>query len=119
VSTGSTRDGVDVRLLEESPGPGETVDKTTFFAIMGAFPTGVTVVTALDEHGEPRGLTSSATCNVSAELPLMLVYVDKRSNTQPALRHGGKFVVNFLNAGRGDLSNLFASKAADRFAGAA
>ena len=46
----------------------------------------------------------------------MLVCVDKRSNTLPALRHSRRFVVNFLSNGRGDLSNLFASKAADKFA---
>jgi flavin reductase (DIM6/NTAB) family NADH-FMN oxidoreductase RutF len=93
------------------------VDRATFFAIMGAFPTGVTVVTALDESGEPRGLTSNAVCSVSAEPPLVLVCVDKRSNTLPALRHSKKFVINYLAAGRGELSNLFASKEPDKFAG--
>src|ERR1051325_12071645 len=92
------------------------MDRATFFAIMGAFPTGVGIVTAMDEHNEPRGLTSNALCSVSAEPPLMLVCVDKNSNTLPALRHSKKFVVTFLTAGRGDLSNLFASKASDKFA---
>jgi flavin reductase (DIM6/NTAB) family NADH-FMN oxidoreductase RutF len=105
-----------LRLLEESPEAAETVDKAKFFAIMGAFPTGVTVVTALDENGDPRGLTSNAVSSVSAEPPLMLVCVDKRSNTLPALRYSRKFVVNFLTAGRGDLSNLFASKTPNKFA---
>jgi flavin reductase (DIM6/NTAB) family NADH-FMN oxidoreductase RutF len=91
------------------------MDKATFFAIMGAFPTGVGIVTALDDNNEPRGLTSNALCSVSAEPPLMLVCVDKNSNTLPALRHSGKFVVNYLSAGRGDLANLFASKEPDKF----
>ncbi|MBV9354845.1 MAG: flavin reductase family protein [Chloroflexi bacterium] len=95
------------------------VDKATFFAIMAAFPTGVTVVTTLDENGEPKGLTSNAVCSVSAEPPLLLVCVDKRSNTLPALRASGKFVVNYLAAGRGELSNLFASKEPDKFANVA
>lgn len=46
----------------------------------------------------------------------MLVCVDKRSNTLPALRHSRKWVVNFLAAGRGELSNVFASKEPDKFA---
>ena len=91
------------------------MDRATFFAIMGAFPTGVGVVTAMDEHGEPRGLTSNALCSVSADPPLVLVCVDKNSNTLPALRHSKKFVVNYLSAGRGDLANLFASKEPDKF----
>jgi flavin reductase (DIM6/NTAB) family NADH-FMN oxidoreductase RutF len=95
--------------------PDGCVDKATFFAIMAAFPTGVTVVTTLDEYGEPKGLTSNAVCSVSAEPPLLLVCVDKRSNTLPALRLSKKFVVNYLAAGRGELSNLFASKEPDKF----
>jgi flavin reductase (DIM6/NTAB) family NADH-FMN oxidoreductase RutF len=91
------------------------VDKATFFAIMGAFPTGVTIVTTMDEEGKPRGLTSNAVCSVSAEPPLMLVCVDKRSNTLPALQHTKKWTVNFLVSGRGELSNLFASKEPDKF----
>src|ERR1700745_3136182 len=90
------------------------MDRATFFALLGAFPTGVGVVTTLDGE-EPKGLTSNALCSVSAEPPLMLVCVDKNSNTLPALRHSKKFVVNYLSAGRGDLANLFASKEPDKF----
>src|SRR5207302_8140887 len=86
-----------------------------FFAIMGAFPTGVAIVTTMDEHSQPKGLTSNALCSVSADTPLVLVCVDKNSNTLPALRHSDKFVVNYLSAGRGDLANLFASKEPDKF----
>ena len=82
---------------------------------MGAFPTGVGIVTTMDEHNQPQGLTSNALCSVSADPPLLLVCVDKNSNTLPALRHSKKFVVNYLSAGRGDLANLFASKEPDKF----
>jgi flavin reductase (DIM6/NTAB) family NADH-FMN oxidoreductase RutF len=95
------------------------VDRAQFFAIMGAFPTGVTIVTTLDSAGQPKGLTSNAVCSVSANPPLVLVCVDKNSNTLPALRESKKFVVNYLSAGRGDLSNLFASKEPDKFRGVA
>ena len=91
------------------------MDRATFFAIMGAFPTGVGIVTTLDEHDQPRGLTSNALCSVSAEPSLMLLCVDKSSNTLPALRHTQKMVVNYLAAGRGELANMFASKEPDKF----
>jgi len=93
------------------------MDRATFFAIMGAFPTGVAVVTALDADDQPRGLTTNALCSVSANPALLLVCVDKNSNTLPALRHSKKFVVNYLSAGRGDLANTFASKDPEKFAG--
>ena len=94
----------------------KAVDKATFFAIMGAFPTGVTIISTMDDEGQPKGLTCNATCSVSADPPLMLVCVDKHSNTLPALRHSKKFVVNYLSAGRGELSNLFATREPDKWA---
>jgi flavin reductase (DIM6/NTAB) family NADH-FMN oxidoreductase RutF len=82
---------------------------------MGAFPTGVAVVTTLDAEGEPRGLTTNALCSVSAEPPLLLVCVDRESRTLPALQHSKRFVVNFLAERRDELARLFASKAEDKF----
>jgi flavin reductase (NADH) len=96
---------------------GPVFDTAQFFAIMGAFPTGVTIITTLDADGQPRGLTSNAVCSVSADPPLLLVCVDRRSRTLTALVERGQFVVNFLVAERGDLSNRLASKEPDKFAG--
>lgn len=97
----------------------QVVDRNRFFATMAAFPTGVTVVTTLDEEGVPQGLTCNAFASVSAEPPLLLVSIDKRSNTLPALLHTRRFAVNFLAAGRGALSDRFASKITDKFDGVA
>ena len=91
------------------------MDRATFFAIMGAFPTGVGIVTTLDANHQPKGLTSNALASVSADPPLMLVCVDRNSNTLPALRDSQQFVVNYLAAGTGDLANRFASKDPDKF----
>lgn len=90
-----------------------------FFAIMSAFPTGVAVVTTLDDQGRPRGLAAQSVASVSAEPPLLLVCIDRASRTLPALRATGRFVVNFLRADRDALCALFASKADDKFAGVA
>lgn len=83
---------------------------------MACFPTGVAVVTALGE-GVPRGLTVSSFCSVSLDPPLVLVCVDRESNTLPALSRSGGFTVNFLAHGREALAVRFASKAEDKFAG--
>jgi flavin reductase (NADH) len=91
------------------------VDRATFFALMSAFPTGVTIVTTLDEHGQPRGLTCTATCSLSADPPLVLVCIDRKSNTLPALRHTRRFVINYLYAGRDALSNRFATRTPDKW----
>jgi flavin reductase (DIM6/NTAB) family NADH-FMN oxidoreductase RutF len=94
---------------------GIRVEREAFIASMSAFPTGVTIVTTVDENGEACGLTCNAFMSVSAEPPLVLVSVDKSSNTLPALRHTRSFVVNFLSAGREELATLCASKRSDKF----
>src|ERR1051325_4273528 len=92
------------------------VDRESFLEVMASFPSGVTIVTTLDEFGAPHGLTTSAVPSVSAQPPLLLVCVDFTSRTLPALRAGGRFLVNFMRAGTADLCRLFASKAEDKFA---
>jgi flavin reductase (DIM6/NTAB) family NADH-FMN oxidoreductase RutF len=94
-----------------------TLSREEFFSIMSAFPTGVAIVTTLDERGAPRGLTTNAVCSVSAEPPLLLVCVDTSSRTLTALRHSKRFVVNFMSDGRAELCARFASKADDKFDG--
>ena len=86
---------------------------------MACFPTGVAIVTAHETGDRPRGLTLSAFCAVSLDPPLVLVCVDKSSNTLPALRTAGGFTVNFLAGGREHLAVLYASKAEEKFDGIA
>jgi flavin reductase (DIM6/NTAB) family NADH-FMN oxidoreductase RutF len=95
------------------------VDRQMFFEIMASFPSGVAIVTTVDERGVPRGLTTTAVASVSADPPLLLVCVDLASRTLTALRGRRRFVVNFMREGRSDLCLRFASKEEDKFAGVA
>lgn len=83
--------------------------------IMASFPSGVVVLTAVGEDGRPYGLTVSAFCPVSLDPPLVLVCVDRSSNTLPALRASGAFTVNILAAGHQDLARRMATKSPDKF----
>jgi flavin reductase (DIM6/NTAB) family NADH-FMN oxidoreductase RutF len=91
------------------------VDAETYRAIMRTFPTGITIVTTIDEDGTPRGLTTNAVMSASLEPPLLLVCLDLKSRTLPALRKSGAFVVNFMAAEAEDVCRVFASKADDKF----
>jgi flavin reductase (DIM6/NTAB) family NADH-FMN oxidoreductase RutF len=86
-----------------------------FREIMACFPTGVAIVTAHEVGAKPRGLTVSAFSPVSLEPPLVLVCIDKTSNTLPALQESGGFTVNFLAGGREHLAVLYASKSDEKF----
>jgi flavin reductase (DIM6/NTAB) family NADH-FMN oxidoreductase RutF len=105
----------DLERGEADAQAGPPMDRATFFGLMSAFPSGVTIVSTLDERGQPRGLTCTATCSLSAEPPLLLVSLDNRSGTLAAVRANHRFVVNYLLAGRGELSNQFAAAAPDRW----
>jgi flavin reductase (DIM6/NTAB) family NADH-FMN oxidoreductase RutF len=92
-------------------------DPRAFRDTVGAFPTGVTIVTARGADG-PAGLTTNAFTSVSLDPPLILVCFDNTSRTLPVVREAGRFAVNILRAGQEDLAALFASKAmaAEKFA---
>ena len=85
--------------------------------LLSRFPAGVTVVTAFDRLGEPRGLTLVAFCGVSLDPPLVLVCVDRDSNTLPAIRASGGFTVNIVSSESRDLARRMATKAPDKFEG--
>jgi len=90
-----------------------------FRQIMAALAAGVSVVTAVDAAGEPRGLTTTAVTGVSADPPLLLVCVAHDSRTLPAIRHSRRFAVNLMHAAAGETALRFASKAEDKFEGRA
>jgi flavin reductase (DIM6/NTAB) family NADH-FMN oxidoreductase RutF len=74
--------------------------------------TGVTIVTArAGDH--IHGMTASAFTEVSLEPPLVLVCIDRTSNTQPVIAEGGVFAVNILARGQEPLAKRFACDDAD------
>ncbi|MFF6994946.1 flavin reductase family protein [Streptomyces sp. NPDC008313] len=93
----------------------DQVDLDTFRSVMGSLPTGVSVVTSLTADGEPRGLTCSAVCSVSASPPLLLVCVKQPSATLEAIHESSAFAVNFLSAEMAETARVFASPVPERF----
>ena len=81
-----------------------------FRQAMGRFATGVTVVTSLDDDGEPVGTTASAVTSLSLDPPLVLVCFDRASLTLQAIRSHGAFVVNVLATPQKQLSANFARR---------
>lgn len=76
----------------------------------------VTVVTAVDAHGQRRGFTASAVSSVSMDPPLLLVGLARTSSCYAALTTADEFVVNVLGAEHRELAQGFARQNGDRFA---
>lgn len=87
-----------------------------FSEFFGSFPTPIAIVTARDREGRLSGFTSNAVCSVSASSQTLLVSVGKGSRTLPAIQESQAFAVNFLSAAGRTASQVFASKAVDKFA---
>jgi flavin reductase (DIM6/NTAB) family NADH-FMN oxidoreductase RutF len=87
----------------------DAMDQRRFRDTVGAFPTGVTIVTARGADG-PAGLTTNAFASLSLDPPLVLVCFDNASRTLAVVRQARRFAVNVLRAGQEDLAAVFASK---------
>jgi 3-hydroxy-9,10-secoandrosta-1,3,5(10)-triene-9,17-dione monooxygenase reductase component len=79
---------------------------------LGHFATGVTVVTARRSDGEPVGTTVSAVSSLSLAPPLLLVCLDRASETLAAIRDHGAFAINVLAESQETLSVNFARRGA-------
>jgi flavin reductase (DIM6/NTAB) family NADH-FMN oxidoreductase RutF len=90
-----------------------------FRRVLGHFATGVTIVTTCDADARPSGLTVSAFASLSLDPPLVLVCIDHKSQTYPALRESGRFAINVLALGQEAISRRFASTQAGKFDGLA
>ena len=93
-------------------------DPAEFRRVLGHYPTGVTVVTAVSEAG-PVGLAIGSFGSVSLEPPLVMFCPGKSSNSWPVIEASGSFCVNVLAEDQADVSSLFAGRDVDKFAAVA
>ena len=91
-------------------------DPAHFRKVLGRFPTGVTVVTAMDGD-RPTGLAIGSFTSVSLDPPLVAFLPTKTSSSYTAVENAGAFCVNVMAADQKALTGVFASKAEDKFAG--
>lgn len=94
-----------------------SVSEEEFRAVLGRFPSGVTVVTTTDESGADQGMTVSAFCSVSLHPPLVLISIEKTASAHAALTTAPGFVVNVLSARQEQVARRFAIVDIDRFEG--
>ena len=87
-----------------------------FREVISHFASGVTVVTALHED-HTFGTTASAVTSLSLEPPMLLICMNRESETGRAVYAAGHFAVNILGVDQIDLAKRFARKGGDKFAG--
>ncbi|MFO1426567.1 MAG: flavin reductase [Steroidobacteraceae bacterium] len=88
-----------------------------FRRALGAFATGVTIVTTVDSRGEMVGLTANSFNSVSLDPPMVLWSLARSSRSLAAFESAGAFAIHVLAANQESLSARFAARGADKFAG--
>ena len=84
-----------------------TINSADFRKAMGAFGTGVTIIT-VDLDGEVHGMTANAFASVSLEPTLVLVCVDHSTRTHAHLHTKKRFGVNVLCEDQRAISEYYA-----------
>ena len=90
------------------------IDAAIYKQVMGSFPSGVTVITTLDDDGQIVGLTASAFSSLSMDPALVLFCPNYASDTYPILRDSKQFAIHLLSADQTAEAYAFASKGKDK-----
>jgi len=92
-------------------------DARRFRSALGAFATGVTIVTTRDAAGSDVGLTANSFNSVSLEPPMVLWSLAKTAGSLPAFLAATHFAVHVLAADQEELSLRFAARGSPKFVG--
>lgn len=95
----------------------EASDPREFRNALGMFATGVTVVTALNASGQPRGITANSFSSVSLDPMLVLWSVDRNASSYDVFSAAERFAINVLTEEQQALSKQFAANERHPFDG--
>jgi flavin reductase (DIM6/NTAB) family NADH-FMN oxidoreductase RutF len=98
-------------------GDAPAIDARAFRAALGAFATGVTVITTSAPDGTPVGLTANSFNSVSLDPPMVLWSLARCAWSLPIFQQASHWAVHVLGVDQQALSNRFARPGADKFRG--
>lgn len=102
-------DAMDGAFTAVAPEPLMSVDSPAFREAMSRLGAAVHIVTSAGSAGK-TGFTATAVCSVTDSPAMLLVCLNRRSNSAPLLAQNGVFCVNTLGAGQSDLADMFAGR---------
>jgi flavin reductase (DIM6/NTAB) family NADH-FMN oxidoreductase RutF/DNA-binding IclR family transcriptional regulator len=94
---------------------GALIDEGHYRRVLGQYPTGVSVITAVDGDGDPVGMTVGTFTSVSLDPPLVAFLPMKHSRAFAKIVEAGRFAVNVLAGDQVELCRRFASRGEDKF----
>ncbi|HSV45988.1 MAG TPA: flavin reductase family protein [Ramlibacter sp.] len=94
----------------------QTVDAGRLRQALGAFPTGVCLVTTVTADGKREGMTINSFASVSLDPPLILWSIRDDARSAEAFLASRHFTLSILAADQKELAGHFARPAPDKFA---
>jgi flavin reductase (DIM6/NTAB) family NADH-FMN oxidoreductase RutF len=95
----------------------EAIDPTLFRETLGHYPTGVAVVTAVAEDGNPAGMVVGTFSSVSLDPPLIAFFPATSSGSFAHVRTAAAFCINVLASNQEALCRRLATGGAGKFDG--
>jgi len=93
-----------------------TFDTRAFRDALGAYPTGVTIVTTVSDDGADVGVTANSFCSVSLVPPMVLWCLGRSSRAFGAFVAASHFAIHVLANDQDALAIRFSRQDVDRFA---
>jgi flavin reductase (DIM6/NTAB) family NADH-FMN oxidoreductase RutF len=93
------------------------MDGRLFRDVLGHYPTGVVLVTAIGSDGDPVGMIVGSFTSVSLDPPLVAYLPTLGSSTFAKLREAERFCINVLSAEQEDVCRRFAGRGEDKWSG--
>jgi flavin reductase ActVB len=86
------------------------VDTDSFREAITRIPTAVSVITTVDAHGEPWGVTVGTLGALSTAPPLVIFCLDRGGNSHEVLTNCARFLVHLLTDEQADVAAWFARR---------
>lgn len=86
-----------------------------FRQVLGRYPTGVALISSMEEDGTPIGMVVGTFTSVSLDPPLVAFLPAKTSTSWPRIQATGVFAVNVLGASQEDICRAFSSKTGSKY----
>jgi flavin reductase len=102
-------DAMDGAFTAVAPEPVISIEPPAFREAMTRLGAAVHVVTTAGPAGK-TGFTATAVCSVTDQPAMLLVCLNRRSNSAPLLAQNGVFCVNTLGAADSNLADIFAGR---------
>lgn len=109
----STCPGTDTGNVQVSE---TTIDPAEFRRVLGSYPTGVCVITAMAD-GLPAGMVVGSFTSVSLNPPLVGFFPDKSSTSWPLIESAGHFCVNVMASDQAAVCRAVTAKGDAKFLG--